>query len=174
MGTNSYDNPAGLDISWSYRSDDATLLTVYAYPHHEPHPEFTDLDWATAEVRTSASQVTDVEWGDTMMMETGAYSSPSVFAGGLKRLPLGPMIPPDMHAEVAAELGLESLDGVTRAFPVLVLVQSFDGWFLKLRATWMDEQVPAQRMVQQLSGWSGMPCAYFEGQGLPMVDMDGE
>ena len=174
QGTRTYDNPDGFDLSWSYLNDDGTLLSVYAYPHHGSHPDWPPEQWAAAEARSIAGVVAATQWQAAMTLPPGVFPSPAVFLGGIQQQPLASLIPTEMNAEAAAKLGLPSLDGVTRAMGVLVLVWSFDDWFVEVRATWLDAGRPAVDVIQETILWSGMPCGTYRDQGVPMVTVDAE
>ena len=172
-GTHHYDNPAGLDLSWSYTNDDGTLLSVFVYPQHGPPPDGLSREKAAA--LGVAREVPGVEWALTG--EIGQlFVGPGFVLGGVQQLPLAQLLPPESHADVAKQLGVASLDGVTRALGTLVLIWPADPWFVKLRATWLDSERSAAEVVPELIGWSAVPCFALvtaEGQ-VPIADVPPE
>lgn len=172
-GTHHYDNPAGLDLSWSYTDDDGTLLSVFVYPQHGPPPD--GMPREKAEVFAAGSEVPGVEWA--VGGEIGPlFGGPGFVLGGVQQRPLAQLIPPESHAVVAKQLGVASLDGVTRALGTLVLVWHADPWFVKLRATWLDFERSAGEVVPELIGWSAAPCsALVTAEGpVPIADVPPE
>lgn len=172
-GTRHYDNPAGLDLSWSYGDDNGTVLTVYVYPQHSPAPE--GMSREEAEARAAGNEVADVAWEVTGQVAP-LFGGPGFLLGGVQQQPLAPLIPVEMQAEVAQKLGVASLDGVTRAFGTLVLVWAADPWFVEMRVTWLDDKRPAADVAPELIGWSAVPCSVLvtAGGSVPVADVPAE
>ncbi|MES2642727.1 MAG: hypothetical protein V4850_24805 [Myxococcota bacterium] len=172
-GTRHYENPGGLDISWIYEDDHGTIVTMYVYPQYSPPPEGMTL--TEAEARAAGSYVTDVAWAEQGQL-AGVFGGPGFLLGGVQQKPLAPLIPDAMQPEIARQLGVPSLDGITRAFGTLVVVWTADTWFVKMRATWLDDGRPSTEIVPELIGWPALPCAMLRNSegSPPILDVPAE
>jgi hypothetical protein len=122
-----------------------------------------------AEARAAGSYVTDVAWA-VQGQPAGLFGGPGFLLGGVQQKPLAPLIPDDMQADAARQLGVPSLDGITRAFGTLVVVWTADTWFVKMRATWLDDRRPSAEVLPELLGWPALPCAALRTtEGSPPV-----
>ena len=134
----------------------STRSTGTASPSRAPPP-------AEAEVRNHASSVRGAEWTSAFSVTTGLFEGEaSVLAGTYMRTPasIGADVP---RANKEAELG------------TLIMVWTTGDWFVKLRGTWLDTRRAPDQVVNEVLGWSVLPCAILRDTdpAAPIKDMTG-
>jgi len=167
--THLYDNDLGLDASWRYDHDDGTWASVFGYPKHREAPE--GLTLAEAEARSAAGYVAGAEWTDAGSITLAWFDGAGAYVAGTEQRAVTELVPEELHAEVAAKLGLESLEGMERTMGALVAAWHLGDWMLKMRVTWYDVERSPEDVLRSLIGWSFFPCDALAGLDVPVEDL---
>src|SRR5690606_11419662 len=118
--------------------------------------------------------VENVEWTESLTANVDAYPQPGHALVGLQQRELAGFLRQDLHAAVAEQLGLSSLEGVMRTFGTAVAVWDMSDWYLKLRVTWLDTDRETSEVLSHVVVWNTLPCAKLVALGASIRDVPPE